>query len=331
MHGHGFLARVRAEIAFNKANELDLLDGVLENAVAPLNYDVLNSHIEVPTDENIARYVRSRLESTDIDVVGVQSTKDQGVDLDLNDVAHIWRRFRFEAAHQLPNVHPGHPCGRMHGHGFEVVIHARESVVDREMGVDFDQIEALWQPLNDTLNYSCLNHIPGLENPTSELIAKWIWDHLKPKFNDLSWITVYETISAGCHYDGETYRIWKQLRFESALTRHDLQKSDLRHKLHGHSYMARLHLTCDLDALMGWTIDYGDVKELFKTTYDQIDHHSLNELPAIGATDSGSLLNWISQQVSTSLPQMDGIDLFETPLKGTSLFWGEIGRPPLPA
>ena len=153
MHGHSFLAKVSKEVTSGDKRDMDLLDSHLGEVISPLNYDVLNFHIEVPTDENLARFVRSRVAA---DFVGIQSTRHQGVDLDVNDVAHIWRRFRFEAAHRLPNVHDGHPCGRMHGHGFEIVLHARESVAKRDMGVDFDCMEAIWRPLGEALDYSCL-------------------------------------------------------------------------------------------------------------------------------------------------------------------------------
>ena len=82
-------------------------------------------------------------------------------------------------------------------------------------------------------------------------------------------MTVYETVTAGCHYDGEHYRIWKEQRFESALS---LNKNN---SLHGHSYLIRLHLSCPLDEVMGWTMDYGDVKEIFKPTLSQLDHYYL--------------------------------------------------------
>ena len=85
---------------------------------------------------------------------------------------------------------------------------------------------------------ACLNDIPGLENPTSEMLAAWLWDRIKSILPELSWITVYETVTAGCHYDGDNYRIWKEFRFESAL-RLTKAEGDCRRKLHGHSYLSR--------------------------------------------------------------------------------------------
>lgn len=92
---------------------------------------------------------------------------------------------QFEAAHQLPNVPKGHQCGRMHGYGFEVILHADQDLGSHDMGVDFDYPEKCWQPIQQQLHYACLNDIPGLENPTSEMIAGWIWKNVKPYLSEL--------------------------------------------------------------------------------------------------------------------------------------------------
>jgi 6-pyruvoyltetrahydropterin/6-carboxytetrahydropterin synthase len=334
LHGHSFLARVRVKpeafsTPFNGA-EVDSLTQHLRHVVSPLNYSYLNEHIDVPTDENLARWIHSQFESGTVDQFGVQSTHDQGVDLDGAGTAHIWRRFRFEAAHQLPNVPQGHQCGRMHGHGFEAILHVKQHLEETEaMGVDFDELGRLWQPLNQTLDHACLNDLSGLENPTSEILSRWIWDQLKPALPSLSWVTVYETVTAGCHYDGSQFRIWKEQRFESALRLEKAPKGDPRKNLHGHSYLQRLHLTAPLDQVMGWTIDYGDVKELFKPTYQAMDHHLLNEIESLEDPSIDKLLRWIRNQAEPVLPQLNRIDLFQTSGCGAMLSWGEDG-PALP-
>ncbi|HND34686.1 MAG TPA: 6-carboxytetrahydropterin synthase, partial [Myxococcota bacterium] len=131
--------------------------------------------------------------------------------------AHVWRRYRFQAAHQLPNVPAGHKCGRMHGHGFEGILHANSDLGERDLAIDYDHLDALWAPLHFELNYRCLNEIPGLENPTSELISSWLWARLKPQLPELSWITVYETGSSGANFNGRDYRIWKEMTLDSAV------------------------------------------------------------------------------------------------------------------
>jgi 6-pyruvoyltetrahydropterin/6-carboxytetrahydropterin synthase len=174
-----------------------------------------------------------------------------------------------------------------------------------------------------------LNDLPGLENPTSEVIAAWIWARLKPKLTELSWVTIYETTTAGCHFNGENYRIWKEFRFEAAMRIFGASDTDPRRKLHGHSYLSRLHLTAPLDKVLGWTVDYGDVKALFKPAYQQIDHHYLNDVNGIENGDVVSILNWMQGQLLDVLPALDRIDLYQTPGCGAILSWGEEG-PALP-
>lgn len=333
LHGHSFQARVRAELpeGWNSfpGGEVDALSARLTQCVSAFDYDFLNDHLAVPTDENLARWVSQCLDMSGVEMVGIQSTRHEGADLDMHGHAHIWRRYRFESAHQLPNVPAGHQCGRMHGHGFEVILHANQNLGDEDMGVDYDHLDKCWAPLHAELDHACLNDIPGLENPTSEMLAAWIWARLKPELPQLSWATVYETATAGCHYDGDHYRIWKEQRFESALQLHRAPEGDRRRKLHGHSYLVRLHLTAPLDPVMGWTVDYGDVKQLFKPIYKALDHHRLDELEGATDSDPASICRWVRTQFGGDLPQLDRIDLYETPGCGAILAWGEQG-PALP-
>ena len=198
------------------------------------------------------------------------------------------------------------------------------------MGLDFDQLGAVWAPLQAQLHHACLNDIPGLENPTSELLAHWLWQRLKPDLPALSWITVYETATAGCHYDGRHYRIWKEQRFEAALRLRRAPDGDPRRRLHGHSYLLRLHLTAPLDQVLGWTVDYGDVKALFKPVYERLDHHRLNDLPRLRDADPGEPGALDARGDGRRLPQLDRIDLHETPGCGAALCWGDLG-PALPS
>ncbi len=333
LHGHGFLARVLAEAPVNgtpfPGAESDTLAERLQAAVAPLDYTFLNERLPTPTDENLARWIQTRLDWTGLARVGIQSTRDRGVDLDGHDHAHLWRRFRFEAAHQLPHVPPGHPCGRMHGHGFEVILHVDQDLSGRDLGLDYERIDALWAPLHVALHLACLNDQPGLENPTSERLAGWLWDRLKPALPPLSWVTVYETASAGCHYDGRQYRIWKEQTFDSALHLRRAPADDPRRRLHGHSYRVRLHLTAPLDDVLGWTVDYGEVKARFEPIYREIDHHRLDETPGLADADPASLLIWLKTALVERLPQLERIDLEQTPGCGALLCWGEEG-PALP-
>ncbi|HEY4380921.1 MAG TPA: 6-carboxytetrahydropterin synthase QueD [Acidobacteriaceae bacterium] len=116
----------------------------------------------------------------------------------------IFREFTFEAAHRLPNVPEGHKCSRLHGHSFRVEIHVSGAVDPRTGWVmDFAEVKAAFQPLYRQLDHYYLNDIPGLENPTSEVIARWIWERLQPALPGLSRVVVRETCTTGAVYTGD--------------------------------------------------------------------------------------------------------------------------------
>ena len=116
---------------------------------------------------------------------------------------HIFRAFTIEAAHRLPNVPPGHKCSRLHGHSFRIELQLSGDV-DAQSGwvMDFADVKTAFQPTFDRLDHHYLNEIPGLENPTSENLARWIWDQVKPSLPLLTKVTVHETCTSGCMYDG---------------------------------------------------------------------------------------------------------------------------------
>jgi 6-pyruvoyltetrahydropterin/6-carboxytetrahydropterin synthase len=116
----------------------------------------------------------------------------------------IFKELRFEAAHLLPNVPEGHKCRRLHGHSFVVVVYITGKV-DPHPGwiMDFGDVKSAFSPLYDQLDHRYLNEIPGLENPTSENLARWIWARLKPSLPLLSKVVVKETCTTGCIYTGE--------------------------------------------------------------------------------------------------------------------------------
>ena len=115
----------------------------------------------------------------------------------------LFRVFRIEAAHRLPNVPPDHKCARLHGHSFRIEVHLTGEV-DQRSGwvVDFSDISEAFSPIHSQLDHHYLNEIPGLENPTSENLAKWIWTRLAPNLPLLSRIVIQETCNCGCSYEG---------------------------------------------------------------------------------------------------------------------------------
>ncbi len=116
----------------------------------------------------------------------------------------IYKDFTFEAAHRLPNVPDGHKCARLHGHSFQARI-----VVSGPVGeisgwvMDFGDIKAAFRPIREQLDHHYLNEVEGLENPTSEHIARWIWHRLKPQLPALCRVEIRETCTSGCLYTGD--------------------------------------------------------------------------------------------------------------------------------
>jgi len=116
----------------------------------------------------------------------------------------IFRTFTFDAAHRLPNLPELHKCRRLHGHTFKVQVYVDGKVVENyNWVIDFSDIVKIVTPIIDQLDHNYLNDIDGLENPTSENIAKWLWEKIKPVLSILSKIVVQESPNSGAIYQGE--------------------------------------------------------------------------------------------------------------------------------
>jgi 6-pyruvoyltetrahydropterin/6-carboxytetrahydropterin synthase len=114
----------------------------------------------------------------------------------------IFREFTFEAAHRLPNVPDGHKCARLHGHSFRVEVYVVGEVGAASGWVmDFADIKQAFAPLAEQLDHRYLNEVPGLDNPTSEVLARWIWHGLADQL-PLCAVVVRETCTSGCIYRG---------------------------------------------------------------------------------------------------------------------------------
>ena len=115
------------------------------------------------------------------------------------------KEFSFESAHRLPMVPPEHKCFRMHGHSYRIEV-CLAGDIDPKLGwlVDFGEIAARVEPLlKQELDHRVLNDVPGLENPTSEVLAGWLWKRIAALVPQLSAITVHETCTSRCTYRGE--------------------------------------------------------------------------------------------------------------------------------
>jgi len=118
--------------------------------------------------------------------------------------AELSKSFRFEAGHRLPNVPPEHKCARPHGHSYRLTV-VVEGDLDQRAGwvMDFGSLNSVVEPLIAKLDHQDLNQVEGLANPTSELIAKWFWDRIRPKLAQLKAISVAESENCCCTYRGE--------------------------------------------------------------------------------------------------------------------------------
>lgn len=311
LHGHSFHVLARADVTHTDG---DSLKAALAEAVAPFNYADLNSRLADTDDLAIAHSLAATLSSPV--AVALRSAPDRGVTVE-NGSAYVWIHVHFEAAHQLPQVPVGHKCGRLHGHSFAVRL-----VADAAHASHAD-LQAAWAPLYARLNHRYLNEMEGLANPTSEVIAHWLYNELSANLNGLKWVEVRETHTAGSQYDGERFRIWKEQTFESAVP-----FDDAGHYT-GHSYLMRLMLTGKLDHTMGWVLDFGDVKDRFKPVYRQLDHNPLDRLTGIRNGDSQSVAEWVHAHLSPLLPELTRIDLMEHDNRGVSLMFHDDMRWPL--
>jgi len=119
-------------------------------------------------------------------------------------IVRLVKTFRFEAAHDLPCFPPGHKCRRLHGHSFrfDVIV---QGEVDPKIGylIDYGDIKQICDPIVKQLDHYYLNDIPGLSISTSEMIAVWLWNKIKPELAMLDEIVVYETCTSACHYRGK--------------------------------------------------------------------------------------------------------------------------------
>lgn len=109
----------------------------------------------------------------------------------------------FDSAHFLPNVPDGHKCKNMHGHTYRIRIEVFGKVGETTGWViDYSEIKSNWEPIKTMLDHHLLNDLIGLQNPTCELIAKFIWDRLRT-WIPISRIELRETEHCGVVYEGE--------------------------------------------------------------------------------------------------------------------------------
>ena len=116
-------------------------------------------------------------------------------------MTRIWRDFHFDAAHLLPHVPEGHKCGRMHGHTYRLRVWCRGAIAGRGMIVDYAVIAERVAAVINRIDHRVLNDIPGLDNPTTEILAPWLFEQISEDLPELSRIEVAESATTGCVYE----------------------------------------------------------------------------------------------------------------------------------
>lgn len=118
-----------------------------------------------------------------------------------NSSVEIFKAFTIEAAHRLPNLPPEHKCSRLHGHSFRIELHLRGELLEPQGWVmDFADVKQAFQPIFERIDHAYLNDVEGLENPTSERLAVWLYEQLHPRLPLLVAVVVHETCTAGARY-----------------------------------------------------------------------------------------------------------------------------------
>ena len=241
-------------------------------------------HARTHTPTGYARGINAMLDGA---WCRIECPGEHGILLRRGGNLYSWQCFTVNAAHYLPAVPAGHPCRRMHGHTFRIIVHACASP---------GPLRRACVPIQNSLQRRCLNDVPGLANPTSERLACWVLERL-PRHLNATGITVLETTTSGCHYEDGAYRIWKHFNFEAAVQGR-----------YGHGYRLCLHLAAPLDATMGWTIDYGEIPARLAPVLETLDHHDLGTADA----DPGHLLRRIHAQAAPRLP-IHQLELYAAP------------------
>lgn len=318
-HGHGFQLVAVSHAPGDALVQFDALDQAVQSTCGQWDHQDLNRVLGDGVDNrSLLATCAEHIHHLPLRLLQLETEPGliSALDLDHN-VYRVANTFEFEAAHQLPHVPPGHKCGRMHGHGFSVRIECA-SPDSMLMETTQAQVAVAWAPLAETLQWSCLNDIPGLENPTSEHLALWLWKALQ-SLEGLVSISVNETPTAGCCFDGQNMRIWKEQTFDSAVKLVRLAEGDPRRAVHGHTFKTRLHLTGPLDQALGWVYDYGDVKEVFRPLFDALDHRALYEIDGLEHADDLTLASYIYDHLKPQLALLSGVDIEHRPHRGAWL------------
>ena len=291
LHGHSFRVDcVTYEFIYPHLSQL----------CSALNLTHLNDQLMNADNEALVAWFIKHLGQDTIQRLQLWSGPYYGITFVSGRKVNAWFRSRFEAAHFLPQVGRDHKCGRLHGHGFEVLIHC---AIDQ-----YEKVHAYWQQLHTQLHHQVLNDMNGLTNPTSEIIAYWIWQEFAKVGLTIIEVTVFETRSTGSVFNGQDFYIWKEFSFDSATRLPGSQQ------IIGHTYLLRVGLSSSLDTVFQWVEDFGDVKKVFSPLINQFDHQPLHDF--FGQGDLQDCLVAMEKEALGLLPKIVRMSLWQTPSEG---------------
>ena len=195
-----------------------------------------------------------------------------------------------QTAHFLPYVPDDHKCRRLHGHNFGLWISIEVPNFDNETSETINCLELGCQEIQKKLDHCVLNEISGLNNPTSENIALWIYEKLNLKPLKIFNILCIETQkSAACYHGNDLWSCWKSFDFESVWR-------PLKDRISGHSFKLTAGVQGGVVKPFGWVLDFSEIKSQIKPLIDQIDHQDLSSILKGRGNSSEGLLEWLSEK-----------------------------------
>ena len=197
-----------------------------------------------------------------------------------------------QSAHFLPFVEENHKCRRLHGHNFGLWLSVEISDFDLVGTNSIEIMYAISHEIKAELDRKILNDIDGLENPTSEFIAKWVYNKLQNSSLSVVSILCIETSnSAACYHGENLWSCWKSFDFES------VWRPSYREYI-GHSFRLSTAVTGELCPSKGWVMDFSEIKSIMKPLVTKLDHRDLSLVLDGQCNTSEGLLNWLSSSVS---------------------------------
>jgi 6-pyruvoyl-tetrahydropterin synthase len=216
------------------------------------------------------------------------------------------RDFILELAHFLPHVPQDHKCRRLHGHSYGIGLQVKQAEDSNRLLLEAEA------RISKLLDRRLLNNVEGLENPTAEILASYIFEKLKPSLANLQAVMVNETLDSACSYKGgNIWGVFKAFELESALPHGD--------SFLGRSLRIRLGIEKELDPDLGWTLDFAQIKSWFRPIKNRLDHHNLGEIDGRDLSQLRELGQWIFCETLEFIPGLKSIEIEDSAAGGMIL------------